>query len=380
MRRWLARADTLALRLFVLMWVTLVVSHLVAFTAFVGTHGQGPGASRAPGMGPGPGPRHAPGGRPPERDGPGRPMPIPTFPSLPPTAGLDGPGLPWSGVLLDYGVRVGLIALGAWVGSRWLARPVRRLVAASQALGPALARGQRTAPLDEDDGTAETRAAAQVFNQMAAQIQHQFEARGLMIAAISHDLRTPLTRLRLRLETSELPDATRERWVGDLREMNSLIDGVLEVFRQPGAAADQQRTDVAALLQALVDDAGEQGAAVTLQAQALVMDTDPVALRRAVGNLVDNALRYAGSANVVMQVQADSVSISVDDDGPGIPAHRLAEVMQPFVRLDSSRNPATGGVGLGLFIARERAERLGGSLSLANRAQGGLRAQLVLPL
>jgi signal transduction histidine kinase len=382
-----ALRDTLALRLFLLMWAALVLSHLAAWTA---TH-QLLGASPPSGAGaadqarpapPGPPPGGFPGGRTdgPPGPGPGGPPgdgpPLPRLPSLPPP-------LPWPALLVDYGVRVLLIGAAAWWGSRWLAAPLARLVARSEALGPALAQGQAPTPLDEQAGTAEVRQLAAVFNRMAAQIRALFQARGLMIAAISHDLRTPLTRMRLRVETANLDLTLRDRCTADLREMDSLIDTVLESFRSEGPASARQRTDIMALVQALLDDRQELGAEVTLegpQGTPLIADTDPLPLRRLLGNLVDNALRHAGHAHVRLVPQPGQLEILVEDRGPGIPPDRLAAVMQPFVRVDDSRRLATGGTGLGLYIAGELAGRLGGSLQLHNRPGGGLQARLVLPL
>ena len=364
---------SLALRLLVLMWAALVLSHVAAYAV---VHLLAV---------PGPPPGSAAQGSPPPRP------PLPTFGSLPPTPGLGGPpanapggppgeGLPLPVLLLDYGVRLVVIAAAAWWGSRWLARPMTRLVAASEALGPALAHGQATAPLDEHQGTREVRTAAGVFNRMAAQIRQQFQARGLMIAAISHDLRTPLTRMRLRLETAPIDDTLRQRCVGDLHEMNALIDTVLDVFRgTDGPPPALQRTDLMSLVQALVDDRTELGAKVTMQGKGALALADPTALRRVLGNLIDNALRYAGSAELEVGSDGAQVLVCVEDRGPGIPTAQLQSVLQPFVRLDPSRHAANGGTGLGLFIAKELTQRMGGTLQLANRPGGGLRAEVRLP-
>ena len=383
---WWRRADTLALRLFLLIWVALVLSHIAAYSAVRATMpGHGPASASPHRMGT----QAHRAGAPPHSAGT---RPLPTFPSLPPTPGMPGqgtdnggpPALPRSLLLLDYGVRLLLIGVAAWWGSRWLARPVTRLVTASQALGPAVVQGYDPALLDVSQGTAEVRAAASVFNRMARQIQHQFRSRALMVAAISHDLRTPLTRMRLRVETVALPPAQRQRFVDDLQDMNALIDAALEVFRATGGAPLlRQRTDVTALVQALLDDRADAGARVQFDAaQTIVLSTDALALRRVVSNLVDNALRYAGHAEVELLLgSADQqLRIRVADRGPGIPPDQLEAVLQPFVRVEASRNASTGGTGLGLFIARELVERLGGELSLHNRTGGGLSAELVLPM
>jgi signal transduction histidine kinase len=367
--------DRLSLRLFLLMWAALALSHLAAWSLVSQTL-LGPGT----GARPGPPPLHADGARPmpPPHDGFGDAGPpprgepgarMPTFPSLP-------PNLPWASSLIDYGVRLLVIALAAWWGSRWLAQPVRRLVAAAQALTPALAQGRPAPELDEADGTREVRDAASVFNRMAAELSGQFEERGLMIAAISHDLRTPLTRMRLRLETGEVETQVRDRCVDDIREMNRLVESVIEIFR-PAETAPPQRVDLSALAQSAVDDLAEAGASVSFEGPPAVVSADPVALRRVVDNLVGNALRYAGQARVSVDLSAGVTRLVVEDDGPGIPEAELQRVRQPFRRVESSRNRATGGTGLGLYIAQQLVRRQGALLVLGNRPGGGLRAEVV---
>ncbi|MGM9483281.1 ATP-binding protein [Roseateles sp. NT4] len=370
--------DRLGLRLFLLMWVALTVSHLAAWslvTQAVRGFGDmpGPPPMRSEGRPAMPPPRDEGfGNGPPPRREPGAQMPgrLPTFPSLPPAS------LPWRTGLVDYGVRLLVIALAAWWGSRWLARPVRRLVAAAQGLTPALAQGRPAPELNEDEGTREVRDAAAVFNRMAAELSGQFEERGLMIAAISHDLRTPLTRMRLRLETGEVEPGVRERCVEDIREMNRLVESVIEVFR-PADTAEPQRVDLSALAQSAVDDLAETGAQVSFEGPSAVVSADPVALRRVVDNLVGNALRYAGNARVRVDLAAGETRLVVEDDGPGIPEAELERVRQPFRRVEGSRNRATGGTGLGLYIAQQLVRRQGALLVLANRPEGGLRAEVV---
>jgi signal transduction histidine kinase len=366
--------DRLGLRLFLLMWAALALSHLAAWLLVSQTL-QG-GAERRPGP-----------LRPPLQVDSAHPMPppglfdesagppprargrVPTFPSLPPE-------LPWHAGLIDYGVRLLLIGLAAWWGSRWLATPVRRLVSAAQQLTPALAQGRPAPVLDEAAGTREVRDAAAVFNRMAAELSGQFEERGLMMAAISHDLRTPLTRMRLRLETGEVEARVRERCIDDLREMNRLVESVIEVFR-PEAAAPTQRVDLAALAQSAVDDLAETGADVRFDGPSAIVNADPLALRRVLDNLVGNALRYAGSARVRVDLGAGVTRLVVEDDGPGIPEAELARVLQPFRRVEVSRNRETGGTGLGLYIAQQLVRRQGAVLALSNRREGGLRAEVV---
>jgi len=378
----LKRWDSLGLRLFLLMWAALALSHLAAWSLVaqgwrgLGSDPHGPPPMHADGgFGPGGPPPHdvdagpAPMRRPPGEPGAARPSHVPTFPSLPPP-------LPWRSGLIDYGVRLALIALAAWWGSRWLAGPVRRLVSAARQLTPALAQGRPAPKLAEGEGTVEVRDAAAVFNRMAAELSGQFEERGLMMAAISHDLRTPLTRMRLRLETGDVEAQVRERCIEDLREMNRLVESVIEVFR-PAESAAPQRVDLSALAQSAVDDLAETGANVSFDGPSAVVDADPLALRRVVDNLVGNALRYAGHARVSVDLCAGVTRLVVEDDGPGIPDAELERVRQPFRRVEGSRNHATGGTGLGLYIAQQLVRRQGAVLVLGNRPEGGLRAEVV---
>nr|WP_316643743.1 ATP-binding protein [uncultured Roseateles sp.] len=393
---WLRRCwrDTLFKRLFILLWVTLVGSHFLAFSLVMSQVGR---PERGEGGGAG-GPGHE------ARSGWSRLL---IFPSLPPMGGrsedrrpphehsesppgadtgLPPPrlggrferGLPGWLLAMDYGVRMLIIALAAWFGAAWLSRPMRRLSAAAHGLGEALQRDAAPPTLDETQGTVEVREAAQVFNRMASQLQEQFKARGLLVAAISHDLRTPLTRMRLRLETLEHEPAA-QRCVADIHEMDGLIESVLQVFRGAHASEAPVSMDMLALAQSLADDLVEQGHAVTVQGEPALARVQPTALRRVLGNLLGNALRYGERAEVTVVVDGNTVLLHVDDQGPGIPEDQLEAVFQPFFRVESSRNRATGGTGLGLYIARDLISRQGGQLRLSNRPAGGLRAELHLP-
>ncbi len=409
LKRWLH--DTLFKRLFLLMWAALIVSHLCAFfvvryyMAMDGDAGFGmpqvlsalpPGgllpdqAQHAP-MGPPPGGER---GDPHGREGPGGPPPGEAgwrggmLPEPPPGAasGMRARrGLPADALWLDYGVRFLVIGLAAWLGARWLSRPMKKLASASNALGDALSRRQPAPKLDEHGGTLEVRQTAQVFNTMATRLHAQFDAQGLLMAAISHDLRTPLSRLRMRLEQMQgHPQA--ERGVADVREMDALIGSVLEMLRGNDDTVPRQRVDVLALVQSLADDLGEQGQPVSVApddvaapAPVLVL-AQPAALGRALGNLIGNALRYGSAAQVRVFAQAGRAHVQIDDRGPGIPEHQLDAVFQPFYRIETSRSRSTAGTGLGLYIARDLAQRIGGQIVLANRPEGGLRAELVMPL
>lgn len=351
-------SDTLFKRLFLLMWAALVASHFVAHWLLAQWlppppgHGFGVGP---PDFGPatfGPG-------------GPGGPV-----------LHVSGPPIPM--MLFEYAVRILVIGVAAAWGARWLAAPMRRLVDASQALSSSVGGNGSLPTLDEGRGTVEVREAAQVFNHMARRLDTQFKGRGLLIAAMSHDLRTPLTRIRMRLE-SLLHEPAAARCIDDVHEMNELIDSSLEVFRGDGAGEPLRTTDVHALVQALTDNLVEQGHPVTIRGVPAIAQVQPAALRRALCNLLSNAVRYGERATATVSRDDDGVRIVVEDEGPGIPHALMQAVFEPFYRVESSRNRATGGTGLGLYIARDLVQRQQGRLELANRPEGGLRATVLLP-
>ncbi|WP_374662586.1 ATP-binding protein [Inhella sp.] len=389
--------DTLAKRLAWLMWGTLVVSHLAAYAVFHAGVSAPPSAPDGPPSWERPPPPRgwpdegpAPADAPPERRGPPHPRPhgelpprtLPTFPSLPPTPGLPDSGhraLPTSALVLDYGVRLAVIALAAVLGARWLGRPLRDLARASRGMALQLRKGQRVPRLRESSGTREVRELAQAFNAMGEQLRRQYEGRSLMVAAISHDLRTPLTRLRMRLETQDDLERLRTQGVADLREMSALIDSVLQVFQPSAPATEPVRpVKLAPLLQALVDDAQALSQDVQLLQPVpdLSLRVPPLALRRVLDNLVGNAVRYGQRARIGVAESGGRISLMVEDDGPGIPEALQEAVFEPFVRVESSRHRASGGVGLGLYIARQLAEGMDAELSLHNRPEGGLHARL----
>lgn len=377
------RFNTLFWRLFALMWVTLILSHLTAFVLAIPltTGGASPvermgwsGMATLPSLPPGSlldagsgAPRApAPGWLPPDGVAP----PVGRKPGGP-------PGLPTRTLWLDYALRALLIGVGAWLGARWLAAPMQRLAQAATELARGLGQGSPPPRLDEAQGTEEVRETARVFNHMTRQLQEQFDQRSLHMAAISHDLRTPLTRLRLRIE--RLPEGVAQAAIADIREMDELIDASLAVVREQSGGSGPSVVDLGAMLQSLVDDLCEQEHTVDLaEPPALRVRVHPASLRRTVGNLVDNALRYGGRARLSVEPGPEGVAVHVDDDGPGIPPVQLQRVFQPWVRLPGEQRP--GGSGLGLAIAKDLAEREGGILRLANRDEGGLRATLTLPL
>ena len=233
-------------------------------------------------------------------------------------------------------------------------------------------------------GAREIKDLSAAFNEMKQTIRALVEDRTRVLAAIAHDLRTYLTRLRLRAEFIDDPDQ-RQRAVADLDEMSLLLDDTLTFAREVDAAGAprQQSVDVAAEIDGLVLTRKEMGQNVTTVArepQALVADCAPLALRRMLANLVDNAVRYGGSAMLSAWRQGDQIWVTVEDDGPGVPRDALTRLTAPFERLEGSRGRQTGGAGLGLAIVQALADSQGGELVIENRAQGGLRAALGLPV
>lgn len=272
--------------------------------------------------------------------------------------------------------QLALIVLSCWIAVRIATRPLTRLARAAEALAPE--RGAEPVP---EHGPAEVAQAARSFNAMQARIAQHLQERTRILAAISHDLQTPVTRMRLR---AELMDESGERgkWQADLDAMQSLIQEGIAYARSAHAAAEQaMHVDLDALLQALAADYQDAGQAVALRGSLhRKLTTRPQALRRVITNLVDNALKFAGNAEIEVHATGQRISIAVLDRGPGIPEHEQAAVLQPFYRLESSRNPETGGSGLGLAIAQQLSMALGGALAISNREGGGLRACLELPL
>lgn len=231
----------------------------------------------------------------------------------------------------------------------------------------------------EESGTADVRRLIQSFNTMQERIHRLIEERTETLAHVGHDLRTPLSRLRLRLEQIEDGEA-REAMGEDISEMTAMIDSLLAFL---GGEKDPEpiiQSDLAVTLATIVDDFQDQGRDILyVGPDHLEMGLRPLNLRRAIVNLVENALHYGDRARLTLGRDDQSVIIGVEDDGPGIPAERLIEVRKPFARLDQARRRNTSGLGLGLAIVDRAVALEGGELTLANRAEGGLRAEIRLP-
>lgn len=275
-----------------------------------------------------------------------------------------------------------LLQLALLLGCTWFAvrlavRPLTRLAQAVETLDP----NAHPTPLDEQ-GPTEVAHAAAAFNQMQKRIAEYLKERMQILAAISHDLQTPITRMKLRAEFID-DSADRDKLWSDLSEMEHLVrEGVAYARCVHGATEASHRIDVDAFLDSLVFDYQDMHKSVSLSGKsAVVLDTRPHALRRVLVNLVDNALKFAGAAELeVGSTATGDLSIKILDRGPGIAEDELVQVMQPFYRVESSRNRGTGGTGLGLAIAQQLAVAIGGSLTLSNRVGGGLCAQVRIAL
>ncbi|MFG1330889.1 ATP-binding protein [Xanthobacter autotrophicus] len=289
------------------------------------------------------------------------------FASVPQPAGAHGSVL--STTLMAAGVLLLSLAIAGW-----LTRPLRAMARTVAALPPAAP----LAPLPET-GPKEVRELAHAFNGMQARIAELIERRTQALAAVSHDLRTPMTRLRFRLEDVGDP-ALRRAMAADVGEMEQMVDATLSYLRGEATEEPVRPLDLVALVETIVDDARDRGLFADLAAPPrLVVAGRLLSLKRAVSNLVENALAYGGVAHVSLSDAGAEAVIEVKDEGPGIPEDQLAAVLEPFVRLDASRSRSTGGVGLGLTIARAAVAAHGGTLTLANGTAGGLVATVRLP-
>ncbi len=266
-----------------------------------------------------------------------------------------------------------VLAVSGWAVRRVTA-PLGLLSAAADRLGRDVS-AERLA----EAGTIEMQRAAHAFNQMQERLRRLIESRTRMLAALSHDLRTPLTLLRLRTEEVAAADE-REKMLATIGEMDEMIGTTLAFARDEVRAEPRRRVDVAALLASVADDMADAGLPVTMRpAPSLSYDCQPGALKRAITNLLDNAVKYGKRAEASITAASKAIEIIIDDDGPGIPDAELSRVFQPFYRVEASRSRDTGGTGLGLAIAQSIVQAHGGELTLANRPGGGLRACIRLP-
>jgi len=277
-------------------------------------------------------------------------------------------------VALTLLVLLGSVVVLSLVAVRWVTGPLSVLATAAQGLGENI----NHPPLAEN-GPAEVQRAAKAFNTMQQRLARFISDRTRVLTAMSHDLKTPITRMRLRAEALE-DEALRGKFVRDLEEMESMVTQTLEFMRDTSAAEPIQPIDVMALLESLRNDYADMGKTVTLEGStAQPLPGRPLALRRCLANLLDNAIRYGEHATLSVQDGARELVIRVLDEGPGMSESELAKAFEPFFRGEASRSRETGGTGLGLGIARNIARAHGGELLLRNRAGRGLEAILTLP-
>jgi two-component system, OmpR family, osmolarity sensor histidine kinase EnvZ len=278
-------------------------------------------------------------------------------------------------VFLLWMVGTSMILLGiAAVFMHNQIRPVLRLASAAEAFGKG-----RDVPAFKPQGAKEVRQAAAAFIAMRQRIFRQISQRTALLSGVSHDLRTPLTRMKLQLEMMGSDDgivALKE----DVTEMERMLDGYLSFARGEGSEKPQQ-ADVSILLEESVRQARRKGGEISFRTEAgLRVAVRPFAFQRCVTNLLDNAMRYGRHVSVQAGRWRERIEVIVDDDGPGIAEDRREDAFKPFYRLESSRNPATGGIGLGLSIARDVARSHGGDIVLGESPLGGLRARIWLPI
>jgi signal transduction histidine kinase len=297
----------------------------------------------------------------------GSPVTIDVRPSMVPLS-------PWLPIVLLG--QLALMILCTWLAVKIAIRPLTRLAQAVDNLDP-----NTHAVLLDEKGPTEVAHAAIAFNSMQARIAAYLKERMQLLAAISHDLQTPITRMKLRAEFMDDSSEKDKLW-NDLGEMEHLVrEGVAYARSVHGATEESRRTDLDSFLDSLVFDYQDMGKDVQLSGKSsAVIDTRPHALRRVLVNLTDNALKFAGAAELWVETKNGNLSVKVMDRGPGIAEEELAHVMEPFYRVENSRNRSTGGTGLGLAIAQQLALAIGGSLTLSQREGGGLCAELKLPL
>jgi signal transduction histidine kinase len=282
---------------------------------------------------------------------------------------------PWErSVILWFALSALAMSPVAYVFARRLSAPTRILADAALRLG----RDPQAPPLAVR-GSAEIAVAAAAFNEMQARLRRYVDFRTATVGALAHDLRTPLTRLRFRIESA--PEEQRAKMASDIEQMEQMIAATLSFVRDQTRAPTRTRLELCSLLESLCDEMAETGADTEVEAgEKVVVEGDPMVLRRLFTNLLDNAVKFGCRARVrVFQQQCYAV-VEIDDNGPGIPHADIDRVFEPFFRREPSRNRQTGGIGLGLAVVRSIARGHGGDVTLMNRRDGGLTARVQLPM
>lgn len=284
------------------------------------------------------------------------------------------PGV-FGGLIFQTLVLYGFVLITVlWLGNR-LARPLAELRQAAE-------RFDRRAPLEPiaEQGPSDIRRLIAAFNAMRTRISAMLDEKDRMLGAIGHDLRTPLASLRVRTELVD-DEAERTRMAATIDDMNRTLDDILSLARLGRPSEPEQRVDLPALIDSLLEEFEDLGADVMVEEAArLAVPMRPNLIKRALRNLIENALKYGERARLRMDAAGGTALVEVDDDGPGIPPEQIDRMFEAFTRLEGSRSRETGGSGLGLALARAIVESHGGSLTLANRDDGGLRATVALPI
>ncbi len=288
-----------------------------------------------------------------------------------PAFGLD----PWQQRILLWFVLSALAMVPiAYVFARRLSRPIKQFADAADRLG----RDPQAQPL-ELKGSAEISVAVRAFNDMQERLRRYVDDRTAMVGAIAHDLRTPLTRLRFRIEG--LPDDQKAKISADIDQMEEMISAALTFVRDASQPGERTPLELSSLLESLCDEMAETGAATEVASgEKVVLEGDPMALRRLFSNLLENAVKYGSRARTRVFRDEANAFVEIEDDGPGIPPSDREKVFEPFYRREPSRSRQTGGIGLGLAVVRSIARGHGGDVDLINRAGGGLTARVQLPL
>jgi two-component system, OmpR family, sensor kinase len=288
-----------------------------------------------------------------------------------PAFGLD----PWQiRIALWFVISAIAMAPVAYLFARRLSTPIKLFAEAAERLG----RDPRAEPL-EVTGPSEVGIAVKAFNDMQERLRRYVEDRTAMVGAIAHDLRTPLTRLRFRIEG--LPEEQRAKMANDIDQMEEMISAALTFVRDASRPGERTPLELSSLLESLCDEMAETGASTEVASgEKVVLEGDPMALRRLFSNLLDNAVKFGGRARARVFRDASNAFVEIDDDGPGIPPSDREKVFEPFYRREPSRSRQTGGIGLGLAVVRSIARGHGGDVDLVNRVGGGLTARVQLPL
>ena len=282
---------------------------------------------------------------------------------------------PWQQrLLLVLAIAALAVSPLAWWFARRMAAPIAALAAGAERLGR-----DPTAPRLDVRGSAEVTSAVNAFNEMQERLRQYVEDRTDMIGAIAHDLRTPLTRLRFRIEAA--PEDIRAKLATDIDQMEAMVSATMAFVRDASRNGERVKLEITSLVETIMDEAAETGADSAAEASArVVVDGDPVALRRLITNLVDNALKFGSAARGRVFTENGMAVVEIEDNGPGIAEDQIERAFEPFHRLETSRSRDTGGIGLGLAVVRAIARGHGGDVQLKSRQEGGLRAQVRLPL